>query len=416
MISVRNRLPQLSGNKRLIVLGIALLVAACSPKVRPVVAPPKTETEKPVVKVEPPKPKPAPPRQSTIAMLLPFGLDHLNPGSSYTDISLKQANIALDYYQGFKLALDSLTALGYNYKLRVYDTKGVVSQAHALAYNPQIRASDLIVGPIFPDDMKAFASVLASARKPIVSPLAPAAPSTIANQNLVTVIPPLAYHAWATAKYIQERLNTNKIFVLKSGYSEDNDYIIPFKNTVDSLSKGRTQVIQTTIVRGRLNLLEPQLSINSPNIILMPSTNQAFLTVTMRTLDSLAKKYPIILFGHPSWEKFSFLRSEVLQRLRTHITSADVVDHKAAATISFQRTYHKAYHIDASEYALIGFDQGLYFGRLLGADNGNLKDLAASDFKGLNNDFHFIKKPGVGYINTHVNIMDYRYYELRKVE
>jgi hypothetical protein len=51
MISVQNHLPQLSGNKWLIVLGIALLLAACSPKVRPVVAPPKTEPE-PVVKPE----------------------------------------------------------------------------------------------------------------------------------------------------------------------------------------------------------------------------------------------------------------------------------------------------------------------------------------------------------------------------
>jgi hypothetical protein len=415
MISVRNRLPQLSGNKRLIFLGIALLIAACSPKVRPVVAPPKPEPEKPVVKVEP-KPKPLPARQSTIAMLLPFALDHLNPGANYTDISLKQANIALDYYQGFKLALDSLTALGYNYKLQIYDTKGLASQSHALAYNPQVRASDLIVGPIFPDDLKAFTSVLVGARKPIVSPLAPAAPATIANQNLVTVIPPLEYHAWAAAKYINQRLNTRKVFVLKSGYSEENDYIIPFKNTVDSLSKGRTQVIQTTVVRGRLNLLESQFTTDSPNIIVMPSTNQAFLTVTIRTLDSLSKKYPVILFGHPNWEKFSFLRSDLLQRLRTHITSADVVDYKAATTINFQRAYRKNYRIDPSEYALKGFDQGMYFGRLLGAGNGDLKNLNANDFDGIDNDFHFIKKPGVGYINTHVNIMDYRNYELRKIE
>jgi hypothetical protein len=415
MISVRNRLPQLSGNKRLLFLGIALLSAACSPKLRPVVTPVKTETEKPA-KPEALKPKPAAPRRSTVAMLLPFALDHLNPGSSYTDISLKQADIALDYYQGFKLALDSLTSLGYNYKLQVYDSKGLTSQAHALAYNPQVRASDLIVGPIFPDDLKAFSSVLTAARKPIVSPLSPAAPSTIANQNLVTVTPPLEYHAWTAAKYIHERLNAHKVFILRSGFSEDNDYIIPFKHTIDSLSKGKTQVIQSTIIRGRLNTLALQFSLFSPNIVVIPSTNQAFLTVTLQSLDSLSKKYPIILFGHPSWEKFGFLHSDILQRLRTHITSADQVDYKAAATVSFMRTYRKTYHVEATEYAIKGFDEGLYFGKLLGANNGETKSLNETDFTGMHNNFHFIKKPGVGYINTHVNIMDYRYYELRKVE
>jgi hypothetical protein len=415
MISVRNRLLPLSGNKRFIFLGVALLIAACSPKVRPV-TPPVKPTETPVVKPEPVKPKPVPARQSTIAMLLPFGLDHLNAGATFTSAALKQANIALDYYQGFKLALDSLTTLGYNYKLQVFDTKGVTAQSHALAYNPQVRASDLIVGPIFPDDLKAFTSVLVSARKPIVSPLSPAAPATINNQNLVTVTPPLEYHAWTAAKYVHTRLSPKKIFVLKSGYTEENEYIIPFKNTIDSLSKGNTQIIQSTIVRGNLKALLPQFSASTPNIVVIASTNQAFLTVTMRTLDSVAKKYPVILFGHPSWEKFSFLHTDILMRLRTHITLSDKVDYKAAATVDFMRIYKKTYHADASEYAIKGFDEGLYFGRILGANNGDTKNLTTTDFTGLHNNFHFIKKPGVGYINTHVNVMDYRFYELRKVE
>jgi ABC-type branched-subunit amino acid transport system substrate-binding protein len=413
MISVRNRLPLLSGNKRLIFIGIALLTAACSPKLRPVATPVKTETERPVIKTAPPKPVPV--RRSSIAMLLPFALDQLNPGASYTATGLQQATIALDYYRGFKLALDSLTTLGYNYKLQVYDTQGSTQQAHALSNNPQIQASDLIVGPIFPDDLKAFADVFISERKPIVSPLSPA-PSTINNQNLVTVVPPLEYHAWATAKYIQTRLKPQKIFVLRSGYSEENDFITPFKNSIDSISKGHVQLIQTTVLRGRLNLLTPQFSTTTPNIILMPSTDQAFLTVTLRALDSLTKKYPIILFGHPSWQKFSFLRSDMLQRLKTHITSTDKVDYKAAATIKFLRGYRKAYHAEASEYAIKGFDEGLYFGRLLGINNGDARNLIKNDFNGIHNSFHFIKKPAVGYINTHIDMMDYRYNELRKAE
>ncbi len=129
MISVRNRLQPLSGNRwlLLLLLAIALIAAACSPKLRPVtVAPVKKEPEKPVVKTQPVKEpeKPAGPKVSTISLLLPFDLDHLAPGSPYTTVSLREADIALDYYRGFKLALDSLTAQGYNFKLLVYDTRG----------------------------------------------------------------------------------------------------------------------------------------------------------------------------------------------------------------------------------------------------------------------------------------------------
>jgi len=407
----------LSGNKWLIVLGIALFIAACSPKVRrPAKVPPKTETETPVTRPEPPKPKPAVARQSSIALLLPFGLDHLNPGASYTDVSLKQANISLDFYQGFKLALDSLTSYGYNYKLRVFDTRASANQSRKMAFNPNIWGSDLIVGPIFPDDMKAFATALNSPRKPIVSPLSPAAPANINNQNLVTILPPLAEHAATAANYIQRHLQATKVFVLKSGYTEENDYLSPFKTTLDSVSKGHTKVVQTVVVKGQLSAIIPQLSATTPNIFVVPSTRQPFITVVLRSLDSLAKHYPIVLFGHPNWEKFSFLHSDILQRLRTHITTADYIDYKAPATVAFMKLYRKTFHAEASEYAIKGFDEGMYFGKLLGENNGDARNMTEIDYPGIHNNFHLVKKPKIGYVNTHVNIMDYRYYELRKVE
>jgi hypothetical protein len=416
MISVQNRLLPLSGNKWLLFLGITLVTGACSPKLQPVTAPVKTQTEKPVTKAEQPiTGRSLPPKPATISLLLPFVLDDLNPGGSYTDADLKQANLSLDYYQGFKLALDSLTGLGYNYKLQVFDSQGTVTQAHSLAFNPQIRSSDLVIGPIFPEDLKTFIGVF-TAHKPIVSPLSPANPSTFKNPDLVTVIPPLEYHARAAARYIHDRIKPQKVFILRSGYSEDNEYITPFKNTIDSLSKRSIQIVQLTVVRGKLDALLPQLSLKEPNVFVVPSTNQAFLMVTLRSLDSLAKKYPVTLFGHPSWDKFTFLHADVLQRLKTHITSADRVNYKSAATLIFLRNYRGAYHTEASDFAIKGFDEGLYFGRLLGAGHGELKNLDQTDFSGLHNDFHFIKKPGSGYINTHVNILTYSNFELKQAE
>lgn len=416
MISVRNHRPPLSGNKWLLFLVIALIAGACSPRVRPAPEPVKPPVEKPVERPKPvEKPVKVPPKTSVISMILPFGLDHMN-ANSFTDATLKQAIMALDYYQGFKLALDSLTAQGYNYKLQVYDSRDVPAYAHSLANNPQIRASDLIVGPVFPDDIKAFTAVLTAPRNPIVSPLSPSEPTVFKNQNLVTVIPPLDCHAWAAAEYVNNTLKPKKIFILKSGYSEDNNYIIPFKKGIDSLSKRRIIVNQLTVVRGRLTAIIPQLTTTGPNIFVVPSTNQAFLSVTLKTLDSLADYYPITLIGHPSWEKFTFLNADLLERLNTHITISDKINYKATATINFLRSYRKIYHVEASEFAIKGFDEGMYFGGLLGANGGGLKNLNKNNYTGLHNSFHFINKPGLGWVNTHVTIYQYANFELKPVE
>jgi hypothetical protein len=415
MTSVRNRLPLLSGNKWLLLVFITLFIGACSPKVRRVPPPVNIYVEPP-----PPAPKPvappvkAPVKVSVISLLLPFGLDNIGPGLRYADSSLEKARIAADYYRGFKLALDSLTFYGYNYKLQVFDTRDVNAQTHSLANNPQIRGSDLIVGPVFPEEIKVFTGVLTGARKPIVSPLSPESPDVFKNQNLVTVNPPLEYHAWRAAQYINDRISPQKIFILRSGYTEENEYVALFKRAIDSLSNKHIKIISLMVRRGVLRPLIAQLSKNKENVFVIPSTDQAFLTVTLRSMDTLANKYPVTLFGHPSWERFSFLNVRILQHLKTHITSATNVNYKSAETITFIRSYLAAFHANPSAYAIKGFDEGLYFGRLLATKD--LKNMQENDFTGLHNDFHFVKKPGLGWINTHVNLLLYTNFELKQVE
>jgi len=417
MTSARSRRPLLSGNRWLPFVCILLLAASCSPKVRTVSAP-GVKTEQPVAKKEAEKaqPKTVEAHVSSIAMLLPFDLDNLNPGAQYNTSTLSSANLSLDYYQGFKLALDSLTGKGYNFKLQLFDTKDQTAEAQHLAYEAAIRSSNLVVGPVFPDDIQAFADILSGPPKPIVSPLSPASPAKVKNANLVTVATPLEYHARGMAHFISERYKANKVFILRSGFSDENKYIGPFTKTIDSLSKYKTKIISPVIQHGQLNGLIPLLSATEENIFVVPATDQAFLMVTLRSLDSLAKKYPITLFGHPSWVKFTYLKPELLQDMKTHITSTDRVDYKAPAITAFIKLYRRNYHLEPTHYAMMGFDEGMYFGALLGKNDNVISNLDKNDFTGLLNKYHFVKKAGLGWINTHVNILEYSNFELKKAE
>jgi hypothetical protein len=414
MISAQNRLLQLSGNKWLWFFIMALVLAACSPKLRPVAPikkPAENVPEKPKVAEKPVKPVEVKPL--TIAMILPLGLDHLRPGSKYTSPGLNKANMSVEYYQGFKLALDSLTADGANFKLRLYDSKDDASQSHSLGLNPNVKNSELIVGPVFPDGMKVFTTGL-NTKSPVVSPLSPASPATINSDNLITVMPPLEYHGWGAAQYINDKLKPKKIFILRSGFSQEQDYVRGFKNATDSLSKKKTKLVIATITKGQLAGLLPQLSKTERNVFVVAATDQVFLNVILKSLDTLNRHYPVVLFGHPSWEKFSFLKIDILQRLKTHITSADQIDYKSDASMEFVRVYHRVYHIEPTDFAFKGFDEGMYFGKQL--MDANFASLDKADFTGLHNNFHFIKKAGLGWVNTHVNVLMYSNFELKPVE
>ena len=348
-----------------------------------------------------------------ISLLLPFGLNHLKATSPYTSASLREADISLGFYRGFKMALDSLTALGYSFKLNVFDTRGDKVQAHNLAANPAIKASDLVVGPVYPADVKAFSDAF-TGRGALLSPLSPAPPSTIKNKQLITAETPLEYHAWGAAAYIVNNLEPKQLFILKSGFTEENDYIIPFKKAIDSLSGKHIKVTAVTVVHGDLSSLMPQLSATEQNLFIIPAQNQHFLAVTLRALDTLSRTYPITVFGHPNWVNAGFLSAGLLQRLDVHVTSAEQVNYKNGNTIAFVKSYRRLYNIEPTTYAIKGFDEGMFFGQLLAS--GNFNNITAKNYPALHNDFLFQKKPGLGWVNTHINIYKYSNFELKRVE
>ena len=193
-------------------------------------------------------------------------------------------------------------------------------------------------------------------------------------------------------------------------------YLTPFKKSIDSLITNRPKIIPSVIQHGQLNGLVPELSATEENIFVIASTNEPFLTVTLHSLDSLSKKYKITLFGHPSWAKFSYLKAAMLQDMKTHITSTDRVDYKSPAVTEFIKLYRKTYHLEPTHFAMMGFDEGMYFGGLFTDGSGIIKVPDKTDFTGLLNKYHFVKKPGLGWINTHVNILQYDNQELKRVE
>lgn len=411
----------------------ALFFVACSPKIRPVANVPrdnsaaenkavkeaqekaavkkadslKAVAEKPVVKTA---------RIPSIALLLPFHLDQLDPNNNFSGQNLVKTDIAIDFYEGFKLALDSLSASGQSFKLSVFDTQDEVIQTQKLAYNPVIRKSDLIVGPVFPAGVQAFSARIANLHKPVISPLSAASPAGYNNEDLITLTPPLEFHAMRVAKYIQENIRPKTVFILRSGFSEENKYILPFKRSIDSLGQKRIKVVDITISKGDFTALLPKLSKTSENVFIVPSTQRSFITVTLDALYKLSDQYPVQLFGHPNWGKATYLQPELLEKMHTCITSAYRVDYKSAEIIGFIKSFRKNYHTEPSEYAFKGFDTGIYFAKLTADPAADFKNLQEIPFNAMHNHYEFIQKKGYGWINTFVELLQYQDYTLKPVK
>lgn len=412
MILVPSRQQLLSGNNSLIILSLLAFLSACSPKVAPVKpgdkqAPPKEKTEKPIpVKKN---------LDHSIVLLLPFELNTLNvKTASRKDIS--KAELAIDFYQGFKLALDSLSETGHNYKLQVFDTEDQETRMVNLARANSVRNNDLIIGPVYPEQISTFTEFSEIGNALQVSPLAASMPSQFKNPKLVTVNNTIDQHGWKIADFINRNYKADQvnIVLINTQKTDDAKFAEPVKKYLNELSSGKFNITE----RPNAIDLETYLKSGKKNLVIISSSDRMFLLPTIDRLYKLSRdKYKIEVFGHPNWLKAKFLDPEKMQGLSTRLSSSYFVNYKAENVKHFIARYRDEYGFEPSEFAFKGFDIGYYFGGLLEKyDKAYPDHLGDVVYRGLHNNLRFRKDPDLGYLNTELLILKYQSFELQLVK
>jgi tetratricopeptide (TPR) repeat protein len=85
----------------------------------------------------------------SVSVLFPFMVSSLEPSPTK-----KRNQIVLDLYEGMKLAVDTLAKQGITISLRAYDTERNVEKIKKIIETEELKNTDLIVGPIYPEENK----------------------------------------------------------------------------------------------------------------------------------------------------------------------------------------------------------------------------------------------------------------------
>lgn len=411
MISVQNHPLQLSGNKIGFLLFICYCLGACSPRTITNKTPKKAEktTEKVPAKEEKKF------TEARISLLLPFYLPQQQKLNTLNGATVDKSAMALDYYQGFKMGIDSAASTGLNFHINVLDTKDKAVQISSFIKNGQLNNSDLIVGPVFPDGIKFITNYSIASRMPVISPLAASHPDEFNNPYLISIVNNIELHAQKMGDYIQKEYNKDKTVVVLINPKKSSDEILgaPLRNYFQH-GNGPSMNFQEY---SSVYTMETNLIPGKQYVVLICTSDRQFVVATIDKLVKMKRNgLNVDLFGHPNWIKQNY-NTEKLQLLNTHITSSYNIDYKSSAVISFVKKYRKLNSFEPGEYAFKGFDTGYYFGKLLALyGTGYLKHLTDEKYKGLHNSFSFIKDERLGYMNTALFLLEYKNYELKSAE
>lgn len=412
MISVQNHPLLLSGNKIGILLFICFVLGACSPKIKTDKSLKKDEAknentggQKAVKKLT----------EANIALLLPFNANQqkIHSGSK---IEVEKSAMAIDFYQGFKMGMDSAAAAGeLNFRLKVLDTKDNAVQISNLIKSEQLSGSDLIVGPVFPDGIKFITNYSIANHIPVVSPLAASNPDEFNNPNLISVVNNIELHAKKIGDHIRREYNPQQTIVV---------LINPRKSGDELLGDPIRQYFQTGRGIGfkfqeysSVYTLETKMIPGKQYVVVISTSDRQFVIATLDKMVKMkAKGASLSLFGHPNWIKQNY-NTDKLQALNTKITSSYYVNYKDSEVIRFIRKYRKLYSFEPGEYAFKGFDIGFFFGRQFSAYGVRaIQYLPAEKYRGLQNSFSFIKEDGTGYVNSSLSLLEYKNYALKPIE
>lgn len=409
MILVPNHLQQLSGNRFLLFLSMLIFLSACSRKIKTPKPPDST------VPVDVAKPKeddlPKKPVEYSIALLLPFELNKINLKTAVKK-DLSGSDLAIDFYQGMKLALDSLSQSGPNFRLNVFDTQNQETKVVNLALANSVKSNDLIVGPIYPEEAKTFADFADLKDILQVFPLAASMPQGYKNLRMVMVNNTLEQHGRKIAEFITKNYKPEQVNIVLLNTQKANDarFSAYLKRFIGELGAGRFRIIERPNAIGIDKYMDPLKN----NLVLVSSSDRLFIVPTIDRLYKLKNnKYRIELFGHPNWMKANYLIQNKLQSLNTRITSSFYVNYKLENVKSFVSRYRREFGTEPSEYSFKGFDVGYYFGGLLVKYGKSYpRHLTESVYAGLHNNFRFSKEPDQVIKNIELMLLGYRNFEL----
>ena len=338
--------------------------------------------------------------------------------STHRQQGLRGGNFA-EFYEGFMLALDSVRKAGMSVTLHVYDTERDTVKVKKIVRELSLIHPDLIIGPVFTEDVSIAGRFARYEEIQLVSPLSTKPELVNGNPNIIQVVPSKPHEGYALANYLKQ-LNKGRFILIRGTDSLSMKNSWRFKkyfleNTPVDIS-GKPLYFKDYVLKDSLmRVLHKILSKEEENYIVVFSDQEPDVSKLVSRLYLLSDVYPIRLVGMPSWQVWKSIDWIQLHGLQLQLISPFYVDYSTHHTRNFLmksrlKLGYEPYEIKSQGYnfTMLGYDIGFYFLSALkqyGRNFSNCINQVEADQ--LLTKFLFQKTGSGGYVNTNYSIIQF---------
>jgi len=327
----------------------------------------------------------------SVALFLPFNLD------SRSDINKSISNAAIEYYMGAKLAIDSLSDLGFKAEFFIYDYFDKTKSLQTILEQKSFLSTDLIIAPLHQKEAEIVAEwALKNNVKMIYS--VTFSNFLFENKNAYAMV---TNNNILLEKLAVEMITTKKdqqLVLVKSGNAADDlmyqHFLSAFRAEV--ALKYNSKIIEANYDNYKL------FTKNGRSTCFIFLSNEKEKVIAL--LNHCKENELFQVVGLKEWIEFKEINSEIKNKFSFYYMAPSYFSYNDPALKTFHKLYRKKYNADLTKMACLGYDV------VYNACKYFMTDEVAS--RGLISNFSFVENPdGKGFQNTGCFLLKFEDFE-----
>lgn len=329
---------------------------------------------------------------ATIALMLPLRAEGA-ANASY-----------LEFYQGFLLGMEDLKAEGLSFTIDLYNSARSEQTVSEIVASENFAGTNLIVGPVYDNELQAVLPYAVENRVAIVSPLA-------ATDSLhASVLFGMAPKENAKAEKINAMFADGDNIVLIYGKSNDTELEDEVKNALagktyhthtysggdmpSSLFKSESRNIYVVMARNELEVDKILAALSSAHNNLVSRSQLHSATVNV--------------IGSSRWNRFNNIDRNLFFKMGVSYLTSYLAKRGDGVIDRFDSRYIEAYQSLPSMYSYRGYDAAVIFGRAIVSSQGVVGYVQSAEHKPLQTPYRFTQtQEGDSYVNNEWVIVRY---------
>ena len=310
-----------------------------------------------------------------VALLLPLGSTE-KPATNY-----------IDFYRGFLLGLDSVRMAGYSVNLALHNTAHDYHRVESLIAEGALSDVDLVVGPVYEDELIPVATAMQERGVPVVSPLADLkhtssscvfqmSPSQHSKYDKVQNLFDGSHRVLIiSAEQIDTKFDAEVRGLLKSGLEVvEHKFIYEHPSIIEKREKEREKMRERGLQVDDTpspSDLSPFMRGVKPTVVLVTAANEidvdrilAAIAAASRSLSARSlPTVPFVVLGNNRWSRYTNIDRSTLFTTNVIMLSTYHARRTESVVKQFDTRFVQEFGAVPSRYAYRGYDAAVLFVR-----------------------------------------------------